>query len=54
MNLIVDSYLSHHSATSIQKAKKLNINFYFIPHGYTDLLQSLDIAIFTPLKSMTD
>ena len=54
IHLIVDSYSSHHSATSIQKAQELNINLYFIPSGYTDLLQPLDIAIFAPLKAMAD
>ncbi len=54
IHLILDSYSSHKSVTSIQKAQDLNIILYFIPSGYTDLLQPLDISVFGPLKAMAD
>lgn len=51
IHLILDSYSSHTSKLSIETAKKLNIDLYFIPSHFTDVLQPLDIAIFAPLKS---
>lgn len=52
MHLIVDSYSTHQSATSIHKAK--HNFFFFILSGYINLLQSFYIAVFTPSKSMTN
>ena len=51
IHLIIDSYSSHTSKISKEKAENLNIQLYFIPAHFTDLLQPLDIAIFAPLKS---
>ena len=51
IHLIVDSYSSHTSTVSKEKAESLNIKLYFIPSHFTDTLQPLDIAIFAPLKS---
>ena len=54
IHLILDRYSSHTSTESIKKAESLNIKLYFIPSHFTDVLQPLDIAIFAPLKSMTN
>lgn len=51
INLIIDSYSSHTSTRSKETAQSLNIELYYIPSHYTDILQPLDIAIFAPLKS---
>lgn len=54
IHLIVDSYSSHTSKMSKQKANQINIILYFIPSGFTDTLQPWDVSIFAPLKSMTN
>ena len=54
IHLIIDSYSSHTSKLAKQTANLLNIELIFIPSHFTDLLQPLDIAIFAPLKSMTN
>ena len=54
INLVLDSYSSHTSKAAIQKAKSLNIKLIFIPSHLTDILQPLDVAIFAPLKSITN
>ena len=54
IHLIIDSYSSHTSKVSKEKAESLNIQLYFIPSHFTDMLQPLDIAIFAPLKSMAN
>ena len=50
INLIIDQYSSHVSKKAQETAQNLNIEFYYIPSHYTDILQPLDIAIFAPLK----
>lgn len=52
IHLILDNYSSHKSKRSVQKAQELNINLIFIPDGYTNLLQPLDIAVFSAFKSI--
>lgn len=54
IHLIVDSYSSHISTASQQKAEELNIELIYIPSGYTDAYQPLDIAVFAVLKSIAN
>lgn len=54
IHLIIDSYSSHKTERVKQKANELNIVLYYIPSGMTDILQPLDIAVFAPLKSITN
>ena len=51
INLIIDQYSSHLSKLAQETAQNLNIELFYIPGHYTDILQPLDIAIFAPLKS---
>lgn len=48
---ILDSYNCHTSKNAISTAEKLDLDLYFIPNHFTDVLQPLDIAIYAPLKS---
>lgn len=54
IHLIVDSYSSHVSTKSKEKAEELNIDLIYIPSGYTDEYQPLDIAVFAALKSIAN
>ena len=54
IHLIVDSYSSHVASKSQAKAEELNIELIFIPSGYTDEYQPLDIAVFAVLKSIAN
>ena len=54
INLIVDSYSSHIAERSQNAAKELNIKLIFIPSGYTDKFQPLDVAVFAVLKSIAN
>lgn len=54
IHLIIDSYSSHTSKASKNRAEFLNIQLYYIPSHFTDLLQPFDVAIFAPLKSMAN
>ena len=54
INLIVDSYSSHITEKSKDEAQKLNINLIFIPPGYTDKFQPLDVALFSVLKNIAN
>lgn len=52
IHLILDSQGSHNSKISQITVKDLNIDLYFIPSHFIDLLQSLDIAFLVTLKSL--
>lgn len=52
IHLILDHASAHMTQESIQKASQLNIKMYYIPSGFTDILQPLDLAVFAPLKEM--
>ena len=54
INLIIDSYSSHIAERSKNVAQELNIKLIFIPPGYTDKLQPLDVAVFAVLKSIAN
>lgn len=54
INLILDLFSSHHTDESMAYAKNKNIELFFIPSGYTDILQPLDVAVFAPLKAMVN
>lgn len=54
IHLIIDPYSTHTSLAAKLKAAKLNILLYLIPSGMTDSLQPLDVAVFAPLKSITN
>ena len=49
--LILDVYKSHRSEMIIKQCKDLNIELIFIPAGFTDLYQPLDIKVFGGLKA---
>ena len=54
IHLIIDSYSTHTPQKVKTRAQELNIELYYIPSGFTDMLQPLDVAIFAPLKSITN
>lgn len=54
IHLILDSYSSHTSQICKNTAQELNIDLYFIPSHFTDLMQPLDIALFALLKSIAN
>lgn len=54
IHLIIDSYITHTPQKVRTRAQELNIELYYIPSGFTDMLQPLDVAIFAPLKSITN
>lgn len=54
IHLIVDSYSSHVAKASKMAAERNNIELIFIPSGYTDKYQPLDIAVFSVLKSIAN
>ena len=49
--MILDGFKVHISDEIIEFAESNNIKLYFIPLGYTDQLQPLDIKLFGILKS---
>ena len=49
--LLLDVYKSHKSKKVLQAAEELNIDLIFIPAGYTDAYQPLDIKVFGGLKA---
>lgn len=49
--LIGDSMSAHISIKSLKLAEQNNIHFIFLPPNSTHLLQSLDVAYFSSLKS---
>ena len=51
IHVICDGYKAHISDEVIEFAHLNNIQLYFIPHGFTDQLQPLDVKIFGILKS---
>ena len=51
IHVICDGYKAHISDEVIEFSKLNNIQLYFIPHGFTDQLQPLDVKIFGILKS---
>ena len=54
IHLLIDSYSTHTSQMCKGKAAELNIEMYYIPNGMTDQLQPQDVAVFAPLKSITN
>lgn len=50
IQLIIDSYSTHTPQKVKIRAQELNIELYYIQSGLTDMLQPLDVAIFSPLK----
>ena len=52
--VILDSYPSHKAKISLETANELNIELTFIPDGYTDTFQPLDISVFGVLKSIAN
>lgn len=54
IHLIVDSYSSHKGKKVEETIKDLNISLTYIPDGYTDSFQPLDIAVFAVLKSIAN
>ena len=48
--MILDVYAAYRTDTVKQLAEALNIKLYFIPPGYTDLVQPLDVKVFGALK----
>lgn len=51
IHIILDGYKVHISEEIIEFAESNNFKLYFIPHGYTDQLQPLDVKLFGILKS---
>ena len=51
LHLILDKYTSHRTADVGTLAKSLHIRLWFIPSGWTDLLQPLERKCFGALKS---
>ncbi len=51
LHIILDGFKVHISEEIIEFAESNNFKLYFIPHGYTDQLQPLDIKLFGILKS---
>lgn len=51
IHMILDGYKVHISEEIIEFAESNNFKLYFIPHGYTDQLQPLDVKLFGILKS---
>ena len=49
--MIFDGHLSHLMIDIVLLAKKENISFLKLPAHCTDLLQPLDVAVFSSLKS---
>ena len=39
---------------SEDESQKLNINLIFIPSGYTDKFQPLDVAVFSVIKNIAN
>ena len=54
IHLIIDSYSSHIAKASQMAATRLNIHLIYIPSGYTDKYQPLDVAVFAVLKSIAN
>ena len=52
IHLIIDVYKTHKHEKIRQLAQQLNIQLYYIPAGYTDEYQPLDIRVFGALKGM--
>ena len=51
IHIILDGYKVHISEEIIEFSESNNFKLYFIPHGYTDQLQPLDVKLFGILKS---
>lgn len=51
LHIILDCYKVHISEKIIGFAENNNFKLYFIPHGYTDRLQPLDVKLFGILKA---
>ena len=51
IHLILDCHTSHTKKATRDFAAQLNIKLYFVPAGYTDEMQPLDIKIFGALKA---
>ena len=49
--LIMDSFTVHKNKEVLEKLESKNFIPFFVPAGYTDLLQPLDVSIMKPLKS---
>ena len=49
--LIMDAFAVHKKAEVLEKLMEKNFHVVFVPAGFTDLLQPLDVAIMRPFKS---
>lgn len=52
INMLLDQGSSHISLKSFEIAQNMDINLFYIPAGFTDEYQPLDISVFGSLKAM--
>lgn len=51
IHVILDIYSAHRSEETKEAAKELGITLHYIPAGYTDMYQPLDVKIFAIIKA---
>ena len=52
VHLVLDLFSVHRSDNTKMLASELGIQLHFVPAGLTDKFQPLDVAVFSPVKSM--